>query len=245
LNAAKLGLQKTLTALNLGRQSALVARDEYLEAQASMYDYLEQTGKAAIVRRLRKAEEIHRTYLKLQAIRRVPGSSGITELKVPLDPITNPKDCDPHWRTDAHVTLLNYAMKFSYSFERWQDVVNVMLMKEPGNPKIHRLCVIHLYEADYNLRLAVKWRQAMHHAEDSGYLNESLYGSRAGRSAHEPVFIEVLQNDIYMTSMKVGINYDLNATSCCDRILAMYGYEQACGLGQCKNTSSGKIQTED
>jgi hypothetical protein len=121
---------------------------------------------------------------------------------------------------DAHVTLLNYAMKFGYSFERWQDVVNVMLMKEPGNPKIHRLRVIHLYEADYNLLLAVKWQQAMHHAEDSGYLNEGLYRSRAGRSAHEPVFIEVLQNDIYMTLMKVGINYDLDATSCYDRILA-------------------------
>jgi exonuclease III len=361
LNDAKLGLQQALSALNLARQSASAARDDYLEAQAAMYDYLEEKGKAAVVRRLRKAEEIHRTYLKLQAIRRIPGSSGITELKVPIDPTVDPKECDvreTHWRTervpieierlliqrnrqhfgqaetdgtpftqpairtelhydgsgqvgdlildgvyepealndatklfikhlkrksdtvltgsitaedfvgkikrwpektstspsgfhlghlhvlwrhhgldakdpkkaeveagqqfliDAHVILLNYAMKFGYSFDRWQDVVNVMLMKEPGNPKIHRLRVIHLYEADYNLLLAVKWRQAMHHAEDSGFLNEGLYGSRAGRSAHEPVLIEVLQNDIYMASMKVGINYDLDATSCYDRILA-------------------------
>jgi hypothetical protein len=103
-------------------------------------------------------------------------------------------------------------LKFGYSFDRWKDVVNVMLMKDPGDPKIHRLRVIHLYEADYNLLLAVKWRSAMHHAEDHHLLNEGLYGSRAGRSAHEPVFIKVLQNEIYKVSMKPGINFDLDAT---------------------------------
>lgn len=111
-------------------------------------------------------------------------------------------------------------MKFGYHYERWMKVVNVMLKKEPGNPRIHRLRVIHLYEADYNLLLAVKWRDAMHSAEDDGLLNTGLYGSRAGRLAHEPVFLEVLQNEIYLCSMKSGINFDLDATSCYDRILA-------------------------
>lgn len=95
-----------------------------------------------------------------------------------------------------------------------------MLQKEPGNPRVHRLRIIHLYEADYNLLLAVKWRQAIHHAEDNNLLNEGLYGSRPGRSAHEPALIEVLQHEIYRMSMKPGINFDLDATSCYDRILA-------------------------
>ena len=122
--------------------------------------------------------------------------------------------------TDARVALLNYALKFGYTYTRWRQVVNVMLMKEPGNPQIHRLRVIHLYEADYNLMLAVKWRAAMHHAEDKKLLNEGMYGSRAGRSAHDPVFIELLQNEIYRCSMKSGINFDLDASACYDRILA-------------------------
>ena len=122
--------------------------------------------------------------------------------------------------TEARVELINYALKFGYNYHRWTKVVNVMIQKDPGNPKIHRLRVIHLYEADYNLMLAVKWRTAMHHAEDSGILNDGLYGSRAGRSAHDPVFIEILQNEIYRCSMKSGINFDLDATACYDRILA-------------------------
>lgn len=117
------------------------------------------------------------------------------------------------------VGLLNYALKFGYTYTRWLKVVNVMLQKDSGNPRIHRLRVIHIYEADYNLLLALKWRQAIHHAEDNLLLNDGLYGSRPGRSAHDPALIEVLQHEIYRMSMKPGINFDLDATSCYDRIL--------------------------
>ena len=120
----------------------------------------------------------------------------------------------------ALVDLLNYAIKFGYTYQRWAKVVNIMLQKDQGNPRIHRLRVIHIYEADYNLLLAVKWRQALHHAEDRSLLNDGLYGSRTGRSAHDPALLEVLQNEMYRMSMKTGINFDLDATSCYDRILA-------------------------
>ena len=95
-----------------------------------------------------------------------------------------------------------------------------MLQKDPGNPRVHRLRIIHIYEADYNLLLAVKWRKALYHAEDHCLLNDGLYGSRPGRSAQDPAFMEVLQHEMYRMSMKSGINFDLDATSCYDRILA-------------------------
>jgi hypothetical protein len=44
-----------------------------------------------------------------------------------------------------------------------------MMQKEPGNSKIHRLHVIHIYEADYKLILGLKWRQLMHDVEDEGF----------------------------------------------------------------------------
>lgn len=120
----------------------------------------------------------------------------------------------------ATVQLLNYALRHGYSFHRWSKIVNVMLQKDPGNPRIHRWRIIHIYEADYNLLLAVKWRQALHHAEDQRLLNEGLYGSHPGRSAHDPAFLETLQHEIYRMSMKPGVTFDLDATSCYDRILA-------------------------
>jgi hypothetical protein len=41
-----------------------------------------------------------------------------------------------------------------------------MILKEPDNHKIHRLRVLHPFEADYNLILGVKWRQLMRHAKE-------------------------------------------------------------------------------
>ena len=131
--------------------------------------------------------------------------------------------------------ILNYAIKFGYAYERWRTVVNVMLQKDPGNPRIHRLRVIHLYEADYNLLLATKWRHAMHHAEKNNLLNDGLYGSRPGRSAHDPALIEVLQHETYRMSMKTGINFDLDATSCYDRILTSVASLSSRRLGMHKN----------
>ena len=39
------------------------------------------------------------------------------------------------WQVD----LLNAAIKNQYSFHRWQSMVNVMILKQPGNCKIHCL----------------------------------------------------------------------------------------------------------
>ena len=78
---------------------------------------------------------------------------------------------------DGHLTLLNYAIQFGYPYAKWKCIVNTMLEKDKGMPKLHRLRVIHLYEADYNLILGVKWRQALHHATSRGLINEGCYGS--------------------------------------------------------------------
>jgi hypothetical protein len=53
----------------------------------------------------------------------------------------------------AHVAMINYSLKHSYSFKQWKNVVNVMIKKEPGKSKVHRLRVIHIYEADHNFLL--------------------------------------------------------------------------------------------
>ena len=62
---------------------------------------------------------------------------------------------------NAHFLLVAYSVKFGISLTRWQNVVNSMIEKEPGNPKIHRLRVIHLYEADYNLILGTFWARKL------------------------------------------------------------------------------------
>ena len=58
-----------------------------------------------------------------------------------------------------------------------------MIFKEAGNYKIHRLRVIHLFEADFNLILATKWRNLIAHADQRQLLHQGQYGGRPGCEA--------------------------------------------------------------
>jgi hypothetical protein len=119
----------------------------------------------------------------------------------------------------VHLHLVNYASGRGYSFQRWQKVANTILLKEPGNVKIHRTRVIHIYEADYNLVLGLKWRFALYQAEALKQLNDGQYGSRPKRNAIDPVMIEELQFETSRASRRMLIQTNYYATVCYDRII--------------------------
>ena len=120
---------------------------------------------------------------------------------------------------NLHVNMLNYALERGYTYRRWQIVANAILFKDPDNVRIHRTRVIHIYEADYNLMLGIKWRIALYQAEDLRELNAGQYGSRPRRNAFDPVLIEELQFEISRASRKMLIQTNYDATSCYDRII--------------------------
>ena len=90
-----------------------------------------------------------------------------------------------------------------------------MLEKDFGIPKIHRLRIIHLYEADLNLLLGIYFAQTLvsHIKEHNGF-NIGCYGNRPGLSAHEPVLVEELQTSISYLSRTNQIGTDFDATAC-------------------------------
>jgi hypothetical protein len=119
----------------------------------------------------------------------------------------------------AHVSLINYAIRNRFTYERWKTIVNVMIQKEPGNNKIHRLRVIHIYEADFNGIIGIKWKQLLHQSTHNNAIHTGQHGARPGHEATTPVFMEELKNDIAYASRKALINFDNDATSCYDRII--------------------------
>jgi hypothetical protein len=94
-----------------------------------------------------------------------------------------------------------------------------MIEKEPGNTKIYRMRVIHLYEADYNFILGVKWRQMLYNSDIAGVLHCGQFGGQPGCEALTPVFMEELQKGGSHASRKSLINFDNDAASCYDRII--------------------------
>ncbi len=120
---------------------------------------------------------------------------------------------------DLYLTLVNYALTRGYSYNRWKKVANTILFKDPGVIKIHRTREIHLYEADYNLAMGVKWRAAVFRAETLQLLHNGQFGLRPKRNAVDPVFIEELQFELSRLTRKTVAQTNYDATACYDRII--------------------------
>jgi hypothetical protein len=120
---------------------------------------------------------------------------------------------------ECYLGLINYAIKHKYSLERWKTIVNMMIYKEQGNVKIHRLRVIHLYEADLGFLWGAKWGKAMRTAVKEKTLHQGQYGGLPGRDCTSLTYLEELRFDYAALTRVSFANFDNDATACYDRIL--------------------------
>ena len=144
---------------------------------------------------------------------------------------------------DFHLNLINYALERGYSYQRWQTIANTMLFKDPGSVKIHRTRVIHIYEADFNLILGLKWRMALYQSEALNQLNDGQYGSRPRRNAIDPVMIEELQFEISRLSRRTFIQTNYDATACYDRIIPNMAMITSRRFGVPQSVTEANVET--
>ena len=152
-----------------------------------------------------------------------------------LDPQSPESELLEHQRSELiewQVALLNCALSNQYSFTRWQHIVNVMILKEPGDLRIHRLRVIHLYEQDYNLVLAIKWRKMIQLCTNQQALHPTQFGGVPGRDAIIPTLCEEFQYEISRASKRPLVHLDYDATACYDRIILSFGSLASRSFGQ-------------
>ena len=129
--------------------------------------------------------------------------------------------------------FLDIAVQWGISISRWQYAINVMLEKDAGCPRINRLRIIHLFEADFNFILKVLWgHRLVRRAHDLKLINTGQYGSVPGKTAMELVMLNQLSNDICRTNKYNIIRFDNDASACYDRILVHLGMMAArrCGM---------------
>ena len=55
------------------------------------------------------------------------------------------------------------SLPFLHGFvpSRWRQCLEVILEKQPGNPLIHRIRIIVLLEADFNIALRIIWMRRL------------------------------------------------------------------------------------
>ena len=120
---------------------------------------------------------------------------------------------------NVHLALLNFCARTGYSLQRWSNIITTMIPKESNNYKIHRLRVIHIYEADLTALFSIWSRRMILASTSSNTLNPGSYGARPGRTSTDPPFISLLQNEISAlsrTSLCIGPN---DAAQCYDRLI--------------------------
>jgi hypothetical protein len=117
-------------------------------------------------------------------------------------------------------SIINLPIGIGFSPSRWQVVVNAMLEKIAGKPQLHKLRVIHILEADYNLALKeIFGRRLMQNCEMHGTLGDRQDGFRKGRSTMRTLLQNELFNDY---NKRLRINNFVGMTDisgCFDRIL--------------------------
>jgi hypothetical protein len=99
---------------------------------------------------------------------------------------TLPDDHADYWPilAELYASMASMPLRHGFAPKRWQTCIDAILEKIPGQPRIEKLRIIMLYEADFNFVLKLIWgRRLVRHAEIHCCLGEENQGSRSGRQA--------------------------------------------------------------
>ena len=134
---------------------------------------------------------------------------------------------------DCFGKFFNIAISRGIAVPRWSQAVNVMIEKDKGQPRINRLRIIHLFEADYNLFLKMMWgSRLVRRALQMNLLNDGQHGSVPGRTTMDPIMLNQLTTDMCRVLRINYVRFDNDASACFDRIIVALGMLAArrCGM---------------
>ena len=128
---------------------------------------------------------------------------------------------------------MTIAISQGIAVKRWCNAVNIMIEKDKGRPRLNRLRIIHLFEADYNLFLKIMWgSRLVRKAVALDLLNDGQHGSVPGRTPMDPIMLNQITTDLCRLLRITYIRFDNDASACFDRIIVALAMLAArrCGM---------------
>jgi hypothetical protein len=115
---------------------------------------------------------------------------------------------------------MNIAVQSGVSIPRWSNAVNVLIEKDPGKPRLNRLRIIHLFEADFNFFLKLQWgHRLVRRSLKMNLLHDGQHGSVPGRTSLDPIMLTQLTTDLSRILKHDFARFDNDASACYDRII--------------------------
>jgi hypothetical protein len=116
--------------------------------------------------------------------------------------------------------IINLAISQCHSLERWKTIHNIFIEKIKGTPRIEKLRVIHIYEADWNLLLKYFIAYKLHGtACREKTVQEEQSGGRPGKCAAHSATTSVITTETVCLQKKIGATLYNDAAACFDRII--------------------------
>lgn len=101
-----------------------------------------------------------------------------------------------------------------------KKVLQIMLLKEPGNFKIDRLRVIQLIEADINMYFRLIWgKRLVRHSLHRDRIPYEQFGSKPGALATSAALLKVISFDLIRILRAQATIFNNDASACYNRIL--------------------------
>jgi hypothetical protein len=122
--------------------------------------------------------------------------------------------------SSLHSMMMSIPFIAGFSPQRWCRIVDIMLEKQPGNARIHRLRIIALLESDFNqaVHLLIA-RPLSFHMEDNNMVPTMPYGSREGRQCVSAVINKQLAHDIVRHKKSIAAFIENDAIGCYNHMI--------------------------
>jgi hypothetical protein len=119
-----------------------------------------------------------------------------------------------------HSIMMPIPFQVGIAPDRWTRVTDIMLEKDAGNPRCHRLRILALFEGDFNqAKRILLARKLSNHAEDNNLVPTMQFGSRPGKKCHSAVIQKVLSHDIVRLTKQTAAFMENEAIGCYDRLM--------------------------